>query len=424
MSEQEGISVSRLNLIIAEAIRREPRIRSVTVRGEVSGFRNHIASGHWYFTLKDEESAVSCVMFRQNIRYAALRPTDGQSLIISGYVDVYPKNGSYQLYAQSLREAGTGDMHARFEALKRKLYAEGLFDASRKKRLPMLPRKVAVVTSESGAAIRDIWNVSARRNPAIPILLVPVAVQGDKAADEIARGIRTAAAQPGVDVIIVARGGGSAEDLWCFNEESVARAAAESPVPVVSGVGHEIDTTICDLASDIRAATPSNAAEIVFPDRKELYERIKGMETILLHVAEGALLKAEKQCREISMRMKALSPEKRIAALASRSSLNRAALTHAIMMRIEDKSGKLNLIRQKMNHTAANRVENASAIVLRIRERLTAINPMSVLNRGYAMVYAADGTLLTRREEALQRERMSIRFADGYVEVIQNGRQK
>ena len=258
MPDPNGISVSELNLMIAEAIRREPRIRSISVCGEVSGFRHHIASGHWYFSLKDAESSISCVMFRQNTFRSSIRPTDGQSVLVTGYVDVYPRNGTYQLYITSMQEAGTGDAYARLEALKRKLFSEGLFDPSRKRILPMLPRKVAVVTSGSGAAWHDILNVSALRNPTVPIVLIPVTVQGAKAAAEIAEGIRTANEQTDADVIIVARGGGSAEDLWCFNEETVARAVAESRIPVVSGVGHEIDTTICDLAADVRASTPSN----------------------------------------------------------------------------------------------------------------------------------------------------------------------
>ena len=220
MNETGGISVSELNLLIAEAIRREPRIRSVTVRGEVSGFRHHMASGHWYFSLKDEESAVSCVMFRQNTFHARIRPKDGDRILISGYVDVYPKNGSYQLYAMSLRPDGTGDLFLQFEQLKQRLSAEGLFDQARKRRLPMVPRKVAVVTSGSGAAWHDILNVSALRNPSVPIILIPVTVQGDRAAAEIAAGIRAANEQTDADVLIVARGGGSAEDLMKLTPRS------------------------------------------------------------------------------------------------------------------------------------------------------------------------------------------------------------
>ena len=303
MSETGSISVSELNLLIAEAIRREPRVRSVTVRGEVSGFRPHLASGHWYFSLKDEESAVSCVMFRQNNIRAGIRPRDGDRVLVSGYVDVYPKNGSYQLYAMSLRPDGTGDLFLQFEELKRKLSAEGLFDPARKRVLPMVPRKVAVVTSASGAAWQDILNVSAMRNPSVPIVLVPVTVQGVRAAAEIAAGIRAANEQTDADVLIVARGGGSAEDLWCFNDEAVARAVAASRIPVVSGVGHEIDTTICDLAADVRASTPSNAAEIVFPDRKELRGRTEALRAGLRRAAERETARAGATLRAALLRL-------------------------------------------------------------------------------------------------------------------------
>ena len=207
--ESIGLSVSELNQIIAEAIRKDPRTRSVTVRGEVSGFKHHIASGHWYFSLKDAQASVSCVMFRMNTFRAGIRPADGVSVIVTGYVDVYPRNGSCQLYVTSLQAAGIGDLYLRFEELKRRLNAEGLFDPSRKKTLPMVPRKVAVVTSQSGAAIHDVLNVSRMRHPGIPIVLVPVTVQGTGAGEEIARGIRRAGRLPGVDVIIVGRGGGS-----------------------------------------------------------------------------------------------------------------------------------------------------------------------------------------------------------------------
>ena len=204
-NERSGISVSELNLMIAEAIRRDPRTRSVTVRGEISGFRHHIASGHWYFSLKDDQASVSCVMFRSNTFKSAIRPKDGDSVVINGYIDVYPRNGTYQLYAMSMRADGLGDLYLRFEELKRRLNAEGLFDPARKRPLPMVPRKVAVVTSESGAAIHDILNVSRGRHPGIPIVLVPVAVQGAGAGEEIARGVRKAGRLPGVEVIIVAR---------------------------------------------------------------------------------------------------------------------------------------------------------------------------------------------------------------------------
>ena len=395
-----SMTVSELNLLVAEAIRREPRVRSVTVQGEVSGFKNHIASGHWYFALKDAESAINCVMFRMNNLKARVRPRDGQSVRVTGYVDVYPKNGSYQLYVMTMQDAGAGDLYAQFEELKRKLYAEGLFDPARKKQLPMVPRKVAVVTSGSGAALHDILNVSGARCPWVPVVLVPTAVQGERASAEIARNIRRAAEETGADVIVVARGGGSAEDLWCFNAEEVARAVAASPVPVVSGVGHEIDTTICDLAADVRAATPSNAAEIVFPDRKELAQRVSALRMGISRAARERILLAEREVRETGKRLGALSPDKRIDALSARSRLTREALKNAVN----------------------RRAEAAGMNVRRLREKLEAINPLGVLERGYALIYAGDGKLVTRRAEAEKEKQLAVRFADGRIEVETTGR--
>ena len=418
MSEPGGISVSELNLLIAEAIRREPRVRSVTVRGEVSGFRPHLASGHWYFSLKDEESAVSCVMFRQNNIRARIRPRDGERVLVSGYVDVYPKNGSYQLYAMSLRPDGTGDLFLQFEELKRKLSAEGLFDPARKRVLPMVPRKVAVVTSASGAAWQDILNVSAMRNPSVPIVLVPVTVQGVRAAAEIAAGIRAANEQTDADVLIVARGGGSAEDLWCFNDEAVARAVAASRIPVVSGVGHEIDTTICDLAADVRASTPSNAAEIVFPDRKELRSRTEAIRIGLQRSAENQLVRARSQIREAALKLTSVSPEVRIARLASEGRLRRSELDHAVRKRLDSDSVQLQMTGMALTNAAARRTEAAGTQLTRLRERLEAMNPLQVLQRGYTLVTDPRGRVLTGVQDARSAGNVKIRFADGIAEAF------
>ncbi len=417
MIDTEGISVSELNLLVAEAIRREPRIRSVNVRGEVSGFRPHLASGHWYFSLKDEESAVNCVMFRQNTFHARIKPRDGDRVLLSGYVDVYPRNGSYQLYVLNLRPDGTGDLFLQFEELKRRLSAEGLFDPARKRILPLVPRKVAVVTSESGAAWHDILNVSGLRDPSVPIVLIPVMVQGDGAAAAIAAGIRAANEQTDADVLIVARGGGSAEDLWCFNEEIVARSVADSRIPVVSGVGHEIDTTICDLAADVRASTPSNAAEIVFPDRKELHRRIRTLQIVLHRAAENRMNEAGGRIRETLLKLSYLSPEKRISRLMSESRLRQTELTHALRKRTENASVQVRLTGMTLTNALTRRMEASGTQILRIRERLEAISPVQVLRRGYTLVTDRKGRLLYGVQAALKAEKVRIRFADGTAEA-------
>ena len=415
--EQRGMTVSQLNLIVAEAIRKDPRVHSVTVRGEVSGFRHHLASGHWYFSLKDENSAISCVMFRVNSFKAKLRPRDGDSVVVDGYVDVYPKNGSYQLYATGMSPAGLGDLYAQLEELKRKLYAEGLFDPQRKRTLPMVPRKVAVITSRSGAALQDILNVSGLRSPSVPIVLIPVTVQGERAATEVTEGIRLANEKTDADVIIIARGGGSAEDLFCFNDEKLARAVAASRIPIVSGVGHEIDTTLCDLAADVRASTPSNAAEMVFPDRKELRSRTEALRQGLARAVGGTLNRAAQKTREAAMRLSALSPGRRIMDLNAASRLKRETLNHAMLVRLTGQGNALELIRKRLEYVQEKRMNEMRGKLGNARERLEALNPMAVLDRGYAMVTSREGEVLIGREQAIANRNITICFRDGTVDA-------
>ena len=419
---ETGLSVSELNLIISEAIRRDPRTRSVLVRGEVSSFRNQIASGHWYFSLKDEQASITCAMFRNANLKAKIRPKDGDQVLAEGYIDYYAPQGKTQLIVTGLRPAGLGDMYVRLEELKRKLSAEGLFDPGRKRQTPMLPRKVAVVTSQSGAALHDILNVSALRCPSVPIVLVPVAVQGAGAGMEIAEGIMKADLETDADVIIVARGGGSAEDLWCFNDEAVARAVAGCGKPVVSGVGHEIDTTLCDLAADVRASTPSNAAEIVFPDRRELTGRINLSRSGLARAGMNSLRRAELLLKEEIRKLTALSPERRIALLTSRRDMIRMQLCGAINARLRQAETATDDARKTMRQLLTDRMKEAEHTAARLRERLTAVSPMAVLNRGYAIVYDQEERLLTRAAEAEKQERMTLQFADGRVAVAGKGK--
>ena len=423
METDIGISVSELNLMVAEAIRRDPRTRSLTVRGEVSGFRHHIPSGHWYFSLKDEQASVNCVMFRMNNLKAEIRPRDGDSVIVTGYVDVYPRNGSYQLYVSGIRAGGLGDAYLRLEALKRKLQAEGLFDPARKKQIPMVPRKVAVVTSSSGAAIHDILNVSRQRSPFIPIVLIPATVQGTGAGEEIAAGIRRANGLPDVDVIIVGRGGGSQEDLWCFNDECVVRAVAESLLPVVSGVGHEIDTTLCDYAADVRASTPSNAAEIVFPDQRELSSRLHVLSLNLYRAAHSRIQTESLRLAGMRERLKQLSPAQRTQLLKARGEGLRIRLIHTMDQLIRTRHTETEMARLRLNAAMSRRQEDARGAVTRLQERLEAVSPLNVLNRGYAMVYGEKNSLVTSAGQAEEEHRMRLRFADGDVDVVREERQ-
>jgi len=411
-----GISVSELNLMIAEAIRRDPRTRSITVRGEVSGFKHHIASGHWYFSLKDPDAAINCVMFRQNTLRAKIRPKDGDSVLADGYVEIYAAQGKYQLYVTGIRPAGMGGLFIQLEALKRKLAAEGLFDPGRKRALPLSPKKVAVVTSQSGAALHDILNVSGMRSPSIPIVLIPVTVQGASAGSEIAAGIRKAN-ETDADVIIIARGGGSAEDLWCFNDEAVARAVAASGKPVVSGVGHEVDYTLCDLAADVRASTPSNAAEIVFPDRRELATRVRLIRNGLIRAETERLGKTAIQVQDMVRQLTMLSPEKRILRLTGSTELMRERLISVMRSMTETRQNELKTATAQLEQSAYKRLTEAQHTTARLRERLEAVNPMAVLNRGYALVYSEEERMLTSAAEAKRHREMTLQFADGRVRV-------
>ena len=295
------------------------------------------------------------------------------------------------------------------------MYAEGLFDPARKRVLPLMPRKVAVVTSGSGAALHDILNVSAMRCPFVPIVLIPVTVQGEKGAAEIAAGILAANEHTDADVLIVARGGGSAEDLWCFNEEIVARAVADSGIPVVSGVGHEIDTTICDLAADVRASTPSNAAEIVFPDRKEMHSQADIIRKGLIRASETRISAARTHLKETIMKLNAVSPERRVFRLLSGSALLRTKLTHIMRIRLKNTTAQLWLIKKDLPAVTARRTDAAETQMLRLRERMEAINPLGVLKRGYSLVTDLSGRLVTEPQQACEARDISIRFANGAV---------
>ena len=412
-----GISVTELNRLISEALRSEPRIRSVSVTAEVSGFKRHLASGHWYFFLKDRESAIACVMFRQNNLRAAILPRDGDSVTVTGYVELYARDGKVQLYVTELRPAGTGSLFEQFEALKQKLLREGLFDQGRKRLLPKVPRKVAVVTSASGAALHDVLNVSGQRSPAIPLVLVPAGVQGAAAAGEIVQALERAARIPGVEVIILARGGGSPEDLWCFNEEIVARAIAACPVPVVTGVGHETDFTIADYVADVRASTPSNAAEIVFPDRRELIARAELFRAGLLRAATGEMHQVQLRLHECRDRLGRLSPERRLLVLTDLAHQRRQRLSQAVFQAVRGREEELRARRVAMNYAVTGRLDRTESGLSHCRVRLEAVSPLRVLDRGYALVMDGEGRVLPTARAASAEEKMILRFADGRVAV-------
>ena len=273
MDLSNALTVSELNEYARKLLAQDPLLRGLEVTGEISGYKHHY-SGHRYFTLKDENARVQCVMFRQQAMGLDFQPADGMRVTVRASASIFPRDGSFQLYVNAMRQAGQGDLYVRFEKLKQKLLAEGLFDPARKRDIPTMPRRIGVVTSQTGAAIRDIIHVARRRNPNVGILVSPCAVQGASAAEDIVRAIERINRDGTCDVLLVGRGGGSIEDLWAFNEEIVARAIAASGIPVISCVGHEIDFTISDFVADLRAPTPSAAAELAVPELAKLKEAL------------------------------------------------------------------------------------------------------------------------------------------------------
>ncbi|MDR1465845.1 MAG: exodeoxyribonuclease VII large subunit [Oscillospiraceae bacterium] len=383
------LSVGQLNRFVKALLEGDARLQDVFVTGEISNFKRH-SSGHFYFTLKDADAAVAAVMFRgSNLRLAFL-PRDGMRVLARGRVSIYDKSGQYQFYAEDMQPDGLGALFAAFEQRKERLAAEGLFDAARKRPLPFCPARVGVVTSPTGAAVRDILQVLGRRFPAAAVVFCPVLVQGAGAAAEIAAAIRRMNEQRAADVLIVGRGGGSLEDLWAFNEEIVARAVADSEIPVISAVGHETDVTICDFAADLRAPTPSAAAELAVPDTRELLEYLAG------------------------------EARRRTAALERELRQRRAALEQLTAQRVLRRpEGLLDPARQRLDATR-ERMESCAAALLRDRRRalaaalarLEALSPLAVLARGYA-VARKDGRALRRAAEAVPGDELDVLLQDG-----------
>lgn len=385
------LTVSELNDYVRRSLASDPILHNITISGEVSNFKAY-TSGHWYFTLKDEMSRIDCAMFRQHNYNVRFLPRDGMRVLVKGSAGLYVQSGKYQFYAESMQQSGLGELYQRYMELKDKLTREGLFDASRKRPLPLLPRKVGIVTSLSGAVLHDIRTVAGRRFPGLPLVLRPAQVQGEGAAQDIARGVMEVSAVPGVDVIIVGRGGGSMEDLWAFNEEVVVRAVAACPVPVISAVGHETDHTLCDLAADMRAPTPSAAAELAVPEREALLNDVDGMLFDLRRAAENALLQQKSALSDLEKRLMQRDPRNVLAQLQLRCKY------------LEEK------IQMEMKRQVSLREGRLDALI----SKIDAVGPAKVLRRGYAIAMK-DKTPVT--SVAAASGDMTLLFSDGRARV-------
>jgi exodeoxyribonuclease VII large subunit len=388
-SEEQTLTVTDITRQIKSSL--EQRFTRVWVQGEISNFKRH-TSGHLYFTLKDEGAQLSAAMWRSRASGLLFQPADGMKVIARGGITVYPPRGSYQIDVDQLTPLGIGELQIAFERLKKKLAGEGLFDESRKRPLPKYPRVVGIITSETGAALQDVRTVLSRRFPGVELILLPVRVQGAGASDEIAQAIQDMNRYGKVDVMIVGRGGGSLEDLWAFNEEIVARAIFASEIPIVSAVGHEIDFTIADFVADLRAPTPSAAAEMVVPDRFEILEVIRNYE----YTMRKALLQRVAASRE------------RVGSLVSSYAFNRPKDM------VRESVQKLDELQRSMAATVSHRMERRAQDVESLKKRLLGLSPQGVLKRGYAIV-RKDGVPVTRSQQLARNDEASVEFQDGKV---------
>ena len=388
----QPVSVTQLTQYIKLLLDKDEILSQVCVRGELSNYKAH-SSGHQYFTLKDEGAVISCVMFRSDAMKMRFRPESGMKVILYGRVSLFPKSGQYQIYVTAMQPDGVGALAVAFEQLKRRLYEEGLFDPAHKQPLPSYPHRVALITSPTGAAVRDMTRILGRRWPMAEVLVCPVRVQGEGAAEEIAAMVDYVDKHQLADVIITGRGGGSLEDLWAFNEEIVARAIYRCTIPVISAVGHEPDVTISDYVADVRAATPSNAAEIAVQDEAAIRSALRQLQ-LRLEQAEGRKLTQLRQ---------------RLDALAQKPVMKRPEAY------LQQQELQLEMLRQRLEHAGTGMVQKNTLRFQRTAAKLDALSPLKVLGRGYAMVTREDAVVrsVTQLEPG---DPVAVALSDGTVQ--------
>lgn len=391
---QQVLSITQINEYIRSKMDGDALLNQVAVRGEISNYKMY-PSGHHYFTLKDEGSALRCVIFKGNAMHLRFRPENGMKVIALGKISVFPRDGAYQLYCTTMTVDGVGDLHAAFEQLKAKLAAQGLFDPAHKKPLPAFPGTIGIVTSSAGAAVHDMLRILNKRYPLTKVRLLPVRVQGVEAPPEIAAAIQYANRYQLADVLIVGRGGGSLEDLWAFNDERVAYAIYESKIPVISAVGHEPDVTISDYVADLRAATPSNAAELVVPDQAALMQTMDAFSASM----------ASSMNRQLKM------AQQRLNVLAASPAMSSPA-------------GYLNQRQKDLEHLRSRLIAAQNQNIQRSRSRyiagaakLDAMSPLKVLSRGYAAAYDQNGNLLKSIHQAAIGDTVTVAVADGQLKA-------
>ena len=391
--EQKVLSITQINEYIRAQMDRDSLLNSVAVRGEISNYKMY-PSGHHYFTLKDEGAALKCVLFKGNALRLRFRPDNGMKVIAMGKISVFPRDGAYQLYCTAMAMDGVGDLHAAFEQLKKKLEAQGLFDPAHKKPLPKYPGTIGIITSSAGAAVHDMLRILKKRYPLSHVRLLPVRVQGVEAPGEIAAAIGYANHFRLADLLIVGRGGGSIEDLWAFNEESVARAVFASEIPVISAVGHETDFTICDFVSDLRAPTPSAAAELALPDAVELLDKINSFYSKTKNSAFSLVQNANLKLNALASRRCYTNPQHIFSPFEFR----------------------LDALNERFKSAYILNTKNCDAAFNKLTARLDALSPCKVMERGYSAVYLGD-KLVSSADDIKVDATLNIRFAKGRANV-------
>lgn len=393
-------TVKQVNSYIKNMFTQDFMLNRIYVKGEVSNLKYH-TSGHIYFSLKDESGTIACVMFAGSRSGLSFRMEEGQQIIVLGVVDVYARDGKYQLYARKIVRDGVGLLYERFELLKKELQEMGMFAPEYKQKIPKYIRRLGVVTAPTGAAVRDIINITKRRNPFVQIILYPALVQGEGAAESIVKGIHALEAEK-VDVMIVGRGGGSMEDLWAFNEEAVARAVFDCSVPVISAVGHETDTTIIDFVADLRAPTPSAAAELAVYDFMEMKKNLKLREEKLLHFMQLILERKRQKLEQYSLRMRAYHPQQRLNEQRQFAADVENRLRREMMRRLEQEKYRLGLM----------------------AERLKGLSPLEKLSQGYAYVENSSGANVRTVSNVKQGEQITVYVTDGRIRAEVTGVEK
>lgn len=412
-----ALEISEANSYIKKVLSNDPILYNLRVRGEISNFKIN-SSGHVYLTLKDELSKMKCIIFKNNYD-KELKLENGVKIVATGYISVYERDGSYQLYIKEIERDGIGKLHIEFEKLKEKLLKEGLFDKKYKKEIPYMPQKIGVVTSETGAVIRDIINVVRRRFPKIDVLLYPVSVQGVNSADEIVKGIEFFNRIKNVDTIIVGRGGGSLEELWSFNEEKVARAVFASDIPIISAVGHEVDFTICDFVSDLRAPTPSAAAEIAVPDIKDLFYRLENCKK---HLKSDVSMVIERNRNTVENDFdKICSIIKNDVVKSGKNDLKLILdrLSKHIELKIEKEKYQLDNLFINIKNDVNQNIDKKKEQIKNNAILLHSLSPLATIDRGYCMVQK-DGCTINSTKDIREKDKLNIMMIDGNVECTVN----